>query len=241
MNIAQTIKNSVKAMPAGQIFGYQELPNYSQSPSAVIKVISRMVSEKRLERLSKGKFYVPKKGVLGLRKPSDAELVRSVLYKDGRVCGYVTGLSLYNQLGLTTQVPRTITVACNGGRQEKEFGTIRIKKIVTRIPIKEQDVKLLQYLDALKDIKKIPDSDVNTSLKIIRKYIFELSASDQMRLLTLVQGYYSPQTRALLGLLFTSLNLSVPRSLALSLNPTTVYKLKLDQSNWSKAREWNIR
>jgi len=241
MSIAQTIQNTVEAMPAGQIFGYQELPNYAKSPSAVIKAISRLVADKRLERFSKGKFYVPKKGLFGIRKPSDGELIRSMLYKDGRLRGYVTGLSLYNQLGLTTQVPRTITVAYNGGRQEKEFGTIRIKTIVTSIPIKEKDVKLLQYLDALKDIKKILDSNVNLSLKIIRRYISELSEREQRRLVKLAKNYYSPQVKALVGLLFTSLKLSVPSSLARSLNPTTIYKLKLDQSKWSMAKEWNIR
>ncbi len=241
MSIAQTIQNTVEAMPAGQIFGYQELPSYAKSPSAVIKAISRLVSDKQLERFSKGKFYVPKKGLFVIRKPSDSELIRSMLYKDGNLRGYVTGLSLYNQLGLTTQVPRTITVAYNGGRQEKEFGTIRIKTIVTRIPIQKKDVKLLQYLDALKDIKKILDSDVNLSLKIIRRYISELSDSEQGRLVKLAQNYYSPQVRALIGLLFTSLKLSVPNSLASSLNPTTIYKLKLDQSKWSMAKEWNIR
>ncbi len=215
--------------------------SYAKSPSAVIKAISRLVSDKRLERFSKGKFYVPKKGLLGIRKPSDGELIRSMLYKDGRLRGYVTGLSLYNQLGLTTQVPRTITVAYNGGRQEKEFGTIRIKTVVTRIPIQEKDVKLLQYLDALKDIKKILDSDVNLSLKIMRRYISELSEREQGRLMKLAQNYYSPQVKALVGLLFTSLKLSVPSSLASSLNPTTIYKLKLDQSKWSMAKEWNIR
>ncbi len=241
MSIAQTIQNTVEAMPAGQIFGYQELPSYAKSPSAVIKAISRLVSDKRLERFSKGKFYVPKKGLLGIRKPSDGELIRSVLYKDGRLRGYVTGLSLYNQLGLTTQVPRTITVSINGGRQEKEFGTIRIKTVVTRIPIQEKDIKLLQYLDALKDIKKILDSDVNLSLKIMRQYISELSDSEQGRLVKLAQNYYSPQVKALVGLLYASLKLSVPSSLARSLNPTTIYKLKLDQSKWSMAKEWNIR
>ena len=241
MSIAQTIQNTVETMPAGQIFGYQELPSYAKSPSAVIKAISRLVSGKQLERFSKGKFYVPKKGLLGIRKPSDNELIRSVLYKDGRLRGYVTGLSLYNQLGLTTQVPRTITVSINGGRQEKEFGTIRIKMVVTRIPIQENDVKLLQYLDALKDIKKILDSDINLTLKIMRGYISELSDREQGRLVKLAQNYYSPQVRALVGLLFTSLELSLPSSLVLSLNPTTVYKLKLDQSKWPMAREWNIR
>ena len=146
---------------------------------------------------------MPKKGFLGPRKPSDTELIRSVLYKNGRLCAYVTGPSLYNKLGLTTQVPHTITVAYNGGRQEKKFGTIRIKTVVTRIPIEEKDVKLLQYLDVLKDIKKIPDSDVNLSLKIMRRYVAELLKSKQRRLLELAQNYYSPQSRALLGLLFS--------------------------------------
>ncbi len=228
-------------MPAGQIFGYLELPSYAKSPDAVIKAVSRMVFDKRLERFSKGKFYVPKKGLLGFRKPSDSELIRSMLYKNGRLRGYVTGLLLYNQLGLTTQMPRTITVSYNGGRQEKEFGTIRIKTVVTRIPILEKDVKLLQYLDALKDIKKIMDSDINLSLKIMRKYISELSEREQGRLLKLAKNYYSPQVRALAGLLFTSLELSVPSSLASSLNPTTIYKLKLDPLEWPMAKEWNIR
>jgi len=241
MSIAQTIQNTVEAMPAGQIFGYQELPSYAKSPDAVIKAVSRMVSDKRLERFSKGKFYVAKKGLLGFRKPSDSELIRSMLYKNGRLRGYVTGLSLYNQLGLTTQMPRTITVSYNGGRQEKEFGTIRIKTVVTRIPIQEKDVKLLQYLDALKDIKKIMDSEINLSLKIIRKYISELSEREQGRLLKLAQSYFSPQVRALVGLLFTDLKLSIPSSLFRSLNPTTIYKLKLDESKWPMAKEWNIR
>ncbi|PCI45027.1 MAG: hypothetical protein COB51_09410 [Moraxellaceae bacterium] len=89
-----------------------------------------MVSDKRLERLSKRKFYVPKKGLLGKRKPSDNELIRAVLYENGRLRGCVTGAALYNRPGLTTQVPRTVTVAFNGGRQERAFGTIRIKTVV---------------------------------------------------------------------------------------------------------------
>ena len=163
------------------------------------------------------------------------------MYKNGRLRGYVTGISLYNQLGLTTQIPRTISIAINGGRQEKELGTIRIKTIVTRIPIKEKDVTLLQYLDALKDIKKIPDSGVNFSLKVMRSYISKLSINEQKRLLKLALTYYSPQVRALVGLLFSSLGLSFPSSLKLSLNPTTTYKLKLNQENWPMAKEWNIQ
>lgn len=241
MSIAQAIEKSVESIPAGKIFSYRELPSYAKSPGAVMKAVSRLVEEKRLERFSKGKFYVPKKGLLGSRKPSDSELLRSMLYKDGRLRGYVTGLSLFNQLGLTTQVPRTVTLAINGGRQEKEFGTIKIKTQVTRVPIEERDVPLLQYLDALKEIKTIPDSNINLSLKILRKKISELSAQDQAQLVSLAEKYYSPQVRALVGLLFSSLKLSVSESLALSLNPTTTYKLNLNTNDWPMAGEWNIR
>ncbi len=241
MSIAQTIEKSVESIPAGKIFSYQELPSYTKSPGAVIKAINRLVEEKQLERFSKGKFYVPENGVLGVRKPSDSELLRSMLYKDGRLRGYVTGLSLFNQLGLTPQVPRTVTLAINGGRQQKEFGTIKIKTQVTRVPIEEQDVLLLQYLDALKEIKTIPDSNINLSLKILQKKIAELSEQDQAQLVALAEKYYSPQTRALVGLLFSNLKLSVPESLVLSLNPTTTYKLNLNANDWPMAREWNIR
>ena len=241
MSIAQTVRQSIESMPSGQIFGYRELPDYTVSPSAVIKAVGRMVFENQLERFSKGKFYVPEKGMLGVRKPSDGELVRSMLYKDGRLRGYVTGLSLYNRLGLTTQVTRIITIALNGGRQEKDLGTIRIKAVVTRIPVEENDIRLLQYLDALKDIKTIPDSDINLSLKIMRRKISDLTRREKTRLSTLSEKYYSPRARALVGLLFSSLGLSVAESLSRSLNPTTIYKLKLDQTDWPMAKEWNIR
>ncbi len=241
MSIAQTIQNRVETMPAGQIFGYQELPGYAKSSSAVIKAIGRMVADEQLKRFSKGKFYVPKKGILGPRKPSDGELIRTMLYKDGQLRGYVTGLSLYNKLGLTTQVPRTITIAVNGGRQEKEYGTIRVKKVVTPIPVEEQSTKLLQYLDVLKDIKKIPDSDINLSLKIMSSYILKLSKKEQGRLVKLAENYYNPQVKALIGLLFSTLKLTLPGRLARSLNPTTTYKLKLNQLDWPLAKEWKIR
>jgi len=242
MNITQSIQNRVDTFPVGQIFDYQAFPSFTKSPDAVIKAVSRLVAKKKLERFSKGKFYVPQKSIIGLYKPTDAELIRSELYKNGKLRGYITGQALYNQLGLSTQIPRTVIIACNGGRQEKDFGTIRIKKIVSRIPIQEKDVKLLQYLDALKDIKKISDSEINQSLEIIYRYVVELSEKQQKRLLTLGVKYYGPQVKALLGMLFTRSGLCLLdlKKIQDLLNPVTVYKLKLDRSVWPNAVRWNI-
>lgn len=240
MSIARVVQNNINDIPVGQIFGYQDLSDYVRSSSAVIKAVGRLVADKKLQRFSKGKFYRSKEGVLGARKPTDGELIRSVLYKDGRLRGYITGAALYNQLGLTTQIPKVITIAFNGGRDNKDFGTIRIKTQVSRIPINEKDVKLLQYLDVLKNIKTIPDSDINLSLKIMRRYISELSEKERSRFISLAEEYYTPQARALTGLLFADLKLPVPTSLKLSLNPTTKYKLRLDENEWIDTKEWNI-
>ena len=241
MTIAQSVQNSIEYIPEGTVFGYKDLPEYGESAAAVIKAVSRLVQSKRLTRLSKGKFYVPKLGLLGARKPSDSELLRSEMFDGGRRFGYVTGLSLYNQLGLTTQVPKTVTVAVNGGYQKKDFGTIRVKRVTTRAPIEEETVKLLQCLDALKGIKSIPDSDLNLSLKIMRRKLSELSEAERALLIELAIKYYGPQVRALIGLLTESLSTMDLVELKLSLNPTTVYKLKLDEKKWPTAREWNIR
>lgn len=240
MSITRAVRKRVEKMPAGFIFGYRELPGYLESPGAVIKAVNRMVSNGELERFSKGSFYLPKKGLSGSRKPSDREIIRSTIYKDGRLRGYITGLSLYNRLGLTTQMPSTITIALRGGRQQKEFGTIRINTVASRKPIEEKNIRFLQYLDALKDIKNIPDSDINLSLKIIRRYISELSRREQSQLASLAENYYPPRVRALVCLLFSSLQLPVPDSLALLRNPLTVYRLELDRSQWPMAKEWNI-
>jgi hypothetical protein len=137
-------------------------------------------------------------------------------------------------------MPKTVTVAIEGGRQEKDFGTIRIKTITTRFPIRKKDVKLYQYLDVLRDIKNIPDTDINQTLKIMKDKIARLSETEREQLVILAKDYDAPQVRALLGLLLASIGKKVS-SLKQTLNPTTLYKLSLNESLWPHANDWNIR
>ncbi len=241
MSIAQSVESYVNRKEAGQIFDYQAIPDYARAPGAVITALSRLAAKKRVKRLSKGKFYIPKKGILGELKPSDNELIGSVLYKAGKRKGYITGLALYNSLGLTTQVPSTIEIAYKGGNQTKNFGTIRIRTIRTNVPIKEENIRCLQYLDALKDIKRISDSDIDLSLKIMKRKLGELSRPEKSKLIALAEEYYTPQVIALLGLLLVDISKKAKEELKAELNPTTVFKLNLNTYNWRDAREWNIR
>ena len=241
MNISRSIRNGIKKFPPGEIFSYQDLPEYTSAPNTVAKAIGRMVLKKQIKRLSKGKFYVSKLGVLGERKPSDTELVRSMLFKGDKLRGYVTGLSLYNKLGLTTQIPTVIYIAVNGSRQTKSFGTITIKTISTAIPIRGKDVLLLQYLDALKDIKKIPDTKPTDSLMMMSRYIKQLPEEKQKRIVFLAIQYYQPQVRSLLGLILEYTNQASIDSLKNSLNPITSYEIGLDKAIWPGLSAWNIK
>ncbi len=241
MNIQAQIDRTILNFSPGCIFGYGDLPLYSKSPNGVVKAISRLIGKNKLKRLSKGIFYRPKKGILGDIKPSDDELLRTFCFRNDQLVGYITGASLYNRLGLTTQIPKTITIAIKGARQKKNFGTIRVKLISSRAPVSKQNRPLLELLDALKDINQIQDAVPSQSLKILTSLIKNLTIAQQKKLVQLALQYYTASTRALLGLAFNSLNSKSSDELKTSLNPVTIYKIGLDDSQWSDAKNWNIQ
>ena len=160
MSIAETVYKSIDRIPPGKIFGYEVFPEYQKAPEAVVRAVGRRVDRQELKRLEKGRFYTPKQGILGEVPVGDAELVRNVLYSKGKRCGYITGPALYNRWGLTTQIPKTISIAANRSAQTKDFGTIRIKIVPKRAPINDSTVPLLEILDVFRDAKKVPDARV---------------------------------------------------------------------------------
>lgn len=241
MTISSVLKQSVKEFPPGQVFGYGDIAVYQDAPSAVVKAMNRLLSEGEIKRLSKGRFYKPKQGILGDLKPSDSELLKTILYKNGKLRGYVTGTALFNKLGLTTQLPRTITVAVEGGRQVKDFGTLRTKLIKSRAPIKTADVMLLQYLDVLLAINDIPDADINETLASMVKRFSELDEKQVNRIKYLALNYYTSKVIALTGFLLEYVDKDNSISLKKSLNPLTKFKIGLNKEQWPKSHNWNIQ
>ena len=240
MSIALNTKNTIAEIPLGKVFNYRFFEQFEASPEAVIKTVNRLVDDGTIERLSRGKFYKPEHGYLGALQPSDSELINTVLYKNGHLRGYITGAALYNKLGLTTQLPKTIMVAINGSRQTKDFGTIKIVTKPTNAPIDEKTFRLLQYLDVLRSASKVMDGEINETLRIMSERIAELTTSQQKKMIELAIRYYGAKAKATLGLLLASLGLSIPVSLKQATNPVTSYKLGLDHALWPNAKQWNI-
>ena len=241
MSIAASINRAVERFEPGRIFGYSDLAPYREAPGAVARALSRLAQENKITRVAKGRYCKPKQGLLGPLRPTDDELIRNTLYRDGRPRGYVTGAALYNRLGLTTQIPKTITIALNGARQEKDFGTIRIKTVPSRAPIRKADVPLLQYLDVLRDVKNVPDADPDSVLKAIAERFSALSDADVNRLQRLALDYYNAGTRALVGLLLTRNGQHIDPKLRGSLNPLTRFRVGLDTDTWCDKIDWYIQ
>ena len=171
MSTAAAVNQAIDRVMPDRYLGYEEFPQYMETPGAVVRAVNRSVENGRLKRVEKGRFYRPRKGVLGSMPVSDEALLQDLLYRNGRRCGYVTGPALYNRLGLTTQVPKTIAVATNRAAQTKEYGTIRIKLVPRRAPISDSTVPLLETLDALRDARKMPDAGAGRVLKVLGKVL----------------------------------------------------------------------
>ncbi|MER5132746.1 type IV toxin-antitoxin system AbiEi family antitoxin domain-containing protein [Serratia marcescens] len=239
MNIQSRIEEYVARLEPGKIFTYQDLPAYEVSPASTIKTIGRLVKSGQIRRFTKGNFYRPKQGVLGEMRPADSEKINTLLFSGGKRLGYITGLSLYNRMGLTTQVPKTVTIATSRSRQKKNFGNIDVKLVPAKAPITEKNKELLEILDAITDIKIIPDSRPSETLRRLNDKLTCLESNSVNKLINLAKEYYPPATRALLGFMLNSVGMSDNNELLKTLNPTTRYKIGLN-GFFPKAKEWKI-
>lgn len=191
-----------------------------------------------IKRFAKGQFYRPRKSKSGEIQLSDTEKLNAFLYRRGELTGYVTGMRLYNRLGLTTQVPRTITIASNKSPQRKDPGTVEVKLVKARVPVSESNREFLEILDVLSDLKKIPDSSPSAVMNIVSGLLKKIDKTAFSELVEL-ENCYPPVTRALPGILMDSSNSVLTTMLKRKLNPTTRYNVGLD-SDWTNAKEWNV-
>ena len=101
-------------------------------------------------------------------------------------------------MGLTTQVPFTVVVATKTRRSEVVIGKVKIKPIRSYADVTNENYKLLEILDALKDFKIIPDINRMSAITILKNKIQELSAEQTRNLIECALNY-PPRTKALLG------------------------------------------
>jgi len=239
MNISESVNNKIKRMKPGTLFSYQDFSNYSDHSAAIIKAISRHSKELGLIKVKKGLYYKEAQGAFGSMAPKDSDVINYFSRNNSKTIGYITGVALYHRWGLTTQVPAEITIATSKNKREKiELSGLKITTIPAPDKVTDQTVPLLQFLDTLKHINRIPDASTEDVIIKLVKRLAAYSPHQIEVMENIAIRSYNARTKALLGsLLETYLN-HFSTKLHKTLNPTSSYKiaatnaLKIEQKHW---------
>ena len=241
MKIAKKIEKKINSVQDGTTFKYQQLDIALDEYSAAAKAIERLIAKGKIKRVSTGIFYKPKMTSFGELRPSEEELIKPYMFVQGKRVAYITGTLLYNRMGLTTQIPKTIKVASRNKRITIRNGNVQANPVKSYVDVTNENYSLLELLDVLKDFKNIPDLDKIMAIKYLQNKFKELTDKDQSKLIKYAIQY-PPRTRAFLGALLSKIdskrNISNLKSY---LNPFTFYVMGITKEILSTAPDWNIR
>jgi hypothetical protein len=241
LKIAEYIRFKIEKLPKGYVFTYADFLSEVNNKETVIKSLNRMALSGKIGKLAKGKFYKPESTVFGTLLPDQTQIVKDLLEKDGKLIGYLTGYSIYNKLGLSTQISNTIQIGKNEVRPSLKRDRFRISFIKQKNTITKENIPLLQILDAIRFIQKIPDATVAASCNRLLAILQKLTSNEKSTLTKLALKY-PPSTRALLGALWEQLGeKDLLPLLQKSLNPITAYKLVIPANVLSTTENWNIK
>lgn len=241
MKVSDYISFKIDRFPKGYIFTYADFVTGVNTKEAIIKSLNRMASSGKIVKLAKGKFYKPETSAFGNLQPSLYQIVKDLLEEDGKITGYLTGYSIYNQLGLTTQVSSIIQIGKNETRPSFKRERYTISIIKQKNTITRENITLLQILDAVRYIKKIPDTTNSAAVTRLLAIISELNDNEVSSLARLALKY-PPAARALTGaMLQESGKINETEALRKSLNPITTFKLPGICDTLSSIENWNIK
>jgi len=235
MSTAKITRDFIEQIEDTKIFTYNDIP--SDKKTSVAIELSRLFKKGVIKKISKGKFYKPKQTRFGEIAPSDEEIAKSYLVEEE---GYITGYGGYNQLGLTTQIPNVITIASNRVPSRIRIENVNIKFVPNIANGSVKDTQLLQILDALQDIKNIPDNSPNDVVLSIKKIIKKFEEKKIKKMLELVRKY-PPRVKAILGAILKEIGRWEEAYLLKEmLNPLTTYKIGISGNVLRNRDEWKI-
>lgn len=241
MKHTEYIRNIINRFPKGYVFTYSDFVKQVKSKEALVKALNRLAASGRIVKLGKGRYYKPEQSPFGEVPPDQYQVVKDLLVRGSKLSGYLTALSIYSSLGLTTQIGSTIQIGRNEVRSSFKRGRYTISFVKQKNSITRENIPLLQLLDSLRFIKKIPDSSVQDSCKILQNLISDLSEKEQKTMVRLAMKY-QPATRALLGAMLCDLARDeITGKLKKSLNPLTSYTIPGVSEILSYAPEWSIK
>lgn len=147
--------------------------------------IKKMTDAGMLKRFDTGIYFIPKKTIFKSGSTISAMQVieKKYLKNKDKVCGYLSGYMLVNMVGLTTQVPVVYEVVSNNATTDYRKIMINKTRVIVRrpkVPVTNENVRILQFLDLIKDVDIYSEEEGNSlkkrMLEIMKKLDITFSA-----------------------------------------------------------------
>ncbi len=235
----QRVKAQLNQLPSGSLVSYADFVQEPSQFAAVAAALSRLSKAGEITRFAKGQYYRPHISRFGMVPPSDQAVLAVVGATTGQLVPYATGISVYNRLGLTTQVPAVVTLASTRRRRNLPR---RLRTVVRPALEQASDVPLLQWLEVLRDVRRIPDTSPDRVVTRVAKELRLLTPVARRRLIELACQQTPPRGRALLGALLENIpNKKGAAALRQTLNPLTTYRLGISAKVLPNRAAWHIQ
>lgn len=145
--------------------------NYSRP--WIAKQLAKLCEEEKLIRYEKGIYYIPTETVFGKSLLNPRKVIeKKYISNNGEIVGYYSGLTLQNQLRLTTQMSNTIEIYTNNETTRVRDILVGKQKVLlrkSRTEITSDNVAVLSFLELMNDLT--PSLLDNEKKSILINYI----------------------------------------------------------------------
>ncbi|MGL4368782.1 MAG: DUF6088 family protein, partial [Spirochaetota bacterium] len=238
MSVSSLVRRDVETLSPGSLLRQADLSIPAGKEMAVAQALSRLVKRGVLERIEKGLYYKPKQSRFGSLRPDTNQLLRELIRKNK---GYITDTAAYNSIGITTQLPRTIVIASGGYAPPRTVAGLTVRYRRSKVKANTASPAVLQLLDALRSIKRIPDATPDQVISRVIDVIRTLSPAEKKELVACA-AQYNPSVRSLVAAIleynFSDIDISI---LASSLNPLSTYKIEISSAVLPNKAKWSIK
>ncbi len=154
------------------------------SDDCVKQQLKRLTDMGRLLRYEKGVYFLQKESRLKSGVHLSANMVAKYKYisRNGKVMGFYSGYTFANQLGISQQVPMKVEIVSNESApivRDVKVGSQVFTIRRARIKVTEENHRILQYLELLKDIEQYSDEPMEDVQKRIVAYTREIKITRQ--------------------------------------------------------------
>lgn len=151
-----------------------ELP--FENKESLRQEMKRLTDTGKLVRVYNGVYYQYYKTILGTNGNLSITkyIVKKYLKKNGKANGFITGLSLANQYGFTSQVPSIVEIVSNDSSTKQRKVEVDGYKLIIYspvFPITETNLSAIQFLDLMSNIHKYCELNKEELKKKLKEFL----------------------------------------------------------------------